>query len=72
MVISPWAKHNFVAHTLTDQSSILRFIEDNWGLPRISGSYDAMAGSLSNMFNFHQHQGQNGKLFLDPVTGQPA
>src|SRR5215471_10645402 len=37
LVISPWARRNFVAHTISDQSSILRFIEDNWKLPRISG-----------------------------------
>src|SRR5262249_7803699 len=30
LVISPFAKRNFVDHTLTDQSSVLRFIEDNW------------------------------------------
>jgi len=69
MVISPWAKRNFVAHTLSDQSSILRFVEDNWQLPRISGSYDAKAGSLNNMFNFSGHN-QNRTLFLDPITGQ--
>src|ERR1700745_2312500 len=28
LVISPYAKANFVDHTLTDQSSVLRFIED--------------------------------------------
>lgn len=54
LVISPWAKHNFVAHTLSDQSSILRFVEDNWRLPRISGSFDPIAGSLDNMFNFRR------------------
>jgi phospholipase C len=69
MVISPWAKRNFVAHTLSDQSSILKFIEDNWKLPRISGSYDAKAGSLDDMFNFRAHN-QNRTLFLDPITGQ--
>ena len=71
LVISPWAKRNFVAHTLSDQSSILKFIEDNWRLPRISGSYDAIAGSLDNMFNFRQIRPRQAKLFLDPVTGQP-
>ncbi len=71
LVISPWAKRNFVVHTLSDQSSILKFVEDNWRLPRISGSYDAIAGSLDNMFNFRQHRPQGGRLFLDPVTGQP-
>ncbi len=71
LVISAWAKRNFVAHTLSDQSSILKFIEDNWRLPRISGSYDAIAGSLNDMFNFRQHRPGNARLFLDPVTGQP-
>jgi phospholipase C len=71
LVISPWAKHNFVAHTISDQSSILKFIEDNWNVPRISGSFDAMAGSLNNMFNFSPSGGKNKKLFLDPITGQP-
>jgi len=71
LVVSPWAKRNFVAHNLTDQSSIIRFIEDNWGLPRISGSFDAIAGTLDTMFNFHQNVGNGRRLFLDPVTGQP-
>ena len=30
LVISPYAKSNYVDHTVTDQSSILRFVEDNW------------------------------------------
>jgi phospholipase C len=69
LVISPWAKRNFVAHTLSDQSSITKFVEDNWGLPRISGSFDSIAGSLDNMFNFRGHS-RNRTLFLDPITGQ--
>jgi phospholipase C len=53
LVISPYAKQNFVDHTLTDQTSVLRFIEDNWlGGLRIAGSFDALAGSILNMFNF--------------------
>jgi phospholipase C len=71
LVISPWAKHNYVDHTLTDQSSILRFIEDNWRLPRISGSYDNIAGTLNHMFTFADRQARNNKLYLDPTTGQP-
>ena len=30
LVVSPWAKMNYVDHQITDQASILRFIEDNW------------------------------------------
>jgi phospholipase C len=71
LVISPWAKRNFVAHTISDQSSILKFVEDNWRLPRISGSFDAIAGSLDNMFNFGPSGGKTKPLFLDPTSGQP-
>ncbi|MCL6597421.1 MAG: phospholipase [Alicyclobacillus macrosporangiidus] len=72
LVISPWAKRNFVDHTLTDQTSILRFIEDNWNLGRIGDfSYDAIAGSLLNMFDF-THGPSNSQLFLDPNTGEPV
>ena len=60
-----------MTHTLSDQSSVIKFIEDNWKLPRISGSFDAMAGSLNDMFSFSQSHGLAKKLFLDPVTGQP-
>jgi phospholipase C len=73
LVISPWAKRNFVDHTVTDQSSILKFIEDNWNLSRIDGSFDAIAGPLDNLFNFGSEGGGNARsLFLNPVTGQPA
>jgi phospholipase C len=71
LVISPFAKTNFVDHSVTDQSSILRFIEDNWQTGQIGNfSFDVKAGSLANMFNFGD-EGEGGahKLFLDPTTG---
>ena len=53
LIITPYAKTNFIDHSLTDQSSILRFIEDNWFLGRIGDqSFDSKAGSLVNMFDF--------------------
>jgi phospholipase C len=70
LVISPYAKLNFVDHTTSDQSSVLRFIEDNFDLGRIGGqSFDAIAGPLNNMFDFKKPH--FGRLFLDPETGQP-
>jgi phospholipase C len=72
LLISPFAKHDYVGHTLTDFSSILKFVEDNWGLPRIPGSYDAIAGSINSMFDFGQRPDRRAKLFLDPTTGQPV
>ena len=30
LVISPYTKANYVSNNLTDQSSVINFIEDNW------------------------------------------
>jgi len=80
LVVSPWAKENFVDHTVTDQTSILRFIEDNWldGKRIGGGSFDALANSITSMLQFgHPDSDSEGressrKLFLDPKTGQPT
>ncbi|WKB35164.1 alkaline phosphatase family protein [Terrilactibacillus sp. S3-3] len=70
LVISPYARENFVDNTLTDQTSILRFIEDNWQLGRIGDqSMDALAGSLNNMFDFSSRS-KNGPIFLNPASGE--
>lgn len=73
MVISPWAKANYVDHTQTIQTSIARFIEDNWTLGRIgTGSFDSIAGTLDNMFNFAPQTAPNTtSLILSPTTGLP-
>jgi phospholipase C len=73
LVISPWAKRNYVDHKLTDQTSILRFVEDNWlGRERIGqGSFDAIAGSIDSMFDFtHTPPFGDGQYILDPSTGE--
>ena len=72
LVISPWAKRNFVDHTPTDQTSVLRFIEDNWlGGERIGqGSFDSLANSITQMFDLSAPK-NSGRLFLDPVSGEP-
>jgi phospholipase C len=72
LVISPYAKQNFVDHTLTDQTSVLRFIEDNWlNRKRITGSFDAIAGSIENMFSFTASPNTTPYI-LDTTTGQPT
>ena len=69
LVVSPFAKSNYVDSTLTDQSSVVRFIEENWALPQIgNGSFDQFAGTLFNMFNFNNPP--NKSLILNPSTGQ--
>src|SRR5271154_4636556 len=72
IVISPWAKKNFVDNTVTDQSSVTRFIEDVFlGSARIGGgSTDLSAGSLMNMFNFASTVAPNPNVVvLNPTTG---
>jgi phospholipase C len=69
LVISPWAKKNYIDHRTTDLSSTLRFIEDNWNLGRIgNGSADAIAGTLNGLFDFDGSP-EGRRLILDPGTG---
>jgi phospholipase C len=69
MVISPFAKKNFVSHVLISQASIPQFIEDNWlnGNRLGGGSFDATTGSIVDMFNFNK--ANNTALILDPTFG---
>ncbi|MBI1171952.1 phospholipase [bacterium] len=71
LAISPYARVNYVDHTVTDQSSITRFIEDNWlDRQRIGqGSFDAIAGPIDGMFDWSAPQA--AALTLDETTGLP-
>jgi phospholipase C len=77
LVISPLVDSNEVDHTLTDQSSVLRFIEDNWLRgQRIQpgGSFDTIAGDLTHLFRSHGQgpfeNASHRKLILDANTGE--
>jgi phospholipase C len=69
LLISPWAKANFVSNALLDQSSVVKFIEFNWHLPAMgNGASDAAAGSINLMFDF-SHPQDDSQLFLNPANG---
>jgi phospholipase C len=72
LLISPYAKQNYVDHTMTDQTSVLRFIEDNWleGQRIGNGSFDALAGTVNGMFDF-SHRANSRPFFLDEYSGEP-
>jgi phospholipase C len=81
IVVSPWAKMNYVDHNLSDQASIINFVEYNWHLPAISGSFDQALASknsqegvpfdLAGMFDFSKQQSNIGvPLLLSPTTGR--
>jgi phospholipase C len=71
LVISPWARVNFVDHSLTNQASIIRFIEDNWLEEKRlgKGSFDEISTSITGMFDFKSAP-RMGKLILNESTGE--
>jgi phospholipase C len=85
LVISPYARRDFVDHTYTDHVSILKFIEANWRLsPLTSFSEDNLPnatpgvyvplnrpaiGNLMTVFNFSRPNFATLRL---PVRSEPA
>ncbi len=53
LIISPYAKEGFVTSELGEFSSVLRFIEDNWGLTQLT-QRDRDATPLISAFDFTQ------------------
>jgi phospholipase C len=78
LVVSPWARSNYVDHNLSDQASIINFVEDNWHLPGIPGSFDRVLDPLDHqegvkfdlggMFDFGAPPNTTPYI-LDPTTG---
>ena len=54
LLVSPYAKTGYIDHTTLDFTSILKFIEQNWGLHSLS-SRDGNANNLLSAFNFDQN-----------------
>src|SRR6202012_2627389 len=70
MVISPYAKSNYVDNSLTEQSSIIKFVEQDWSLGSIgAGSEDVDSGSVDNMFEFGNAQ-RAPEVLLNAETGE--
>ncbi len=69
LVISPFARKNYVSNATIDTTSILAFIENNWlgGARTGTSSFDNIAGSIDDMFTFSQPGA--AKLLLNPKTG---
>jgi phospholipase C len=53
LLISPYAKQGYVDHTLGEFSSVLRFVEDNWGLSQLTHR-DRDALNMTEGFDFSQ------------------
>ena len=61
-VVSPYAKKDFVSHTVYDHTSILKTVEEKWNLPALTRR-DANANSLLDMVDL-----QSAPAFLTPPT----
>jgi phospholipase C len=65
VVVSPWARPNYVSHTVFDHTSILRLVESKWNLPALSNR-DANANAMLDCFDFRT------PAFLSPPALEPA
>lgn len=61
VVVSPYAKKNYVDHTVADSTAILKFIETRWNLPALT-KRDAAQMDMTEFFDF------NNPAWLTPPT----
>jgi phospholipase C len=77
LVISPYAKKNYVSHVLTNQASVLKFIETNWStgtidpISSVKGSFDAGAANLDDLFDWVAPP-QANEVLLDSTKYKPG
>jgi phospholipase C len=85
LVVSPYARKGYVTHLQYETSSVLRFIEDNFGLPQLAAS-DARANDpASDAFDYTQQPRKFKKIpgakspsywlrleRSSPIRGMPA
>lgn len=69
IVISPYARPGVIDSTQYDFGSIVRYVEDSFGLPRL-GPFDARATSIANALNFSQTP--NPPVILQQRTCPPG
>jgi phospholipase C len=65
LFISPFSKPGYVSHVQSESSSVLKFIEERWGLPSLNGR-DLIVNDLSDVFNFSQ--AGNPPLILNQLS----
>jgi phospholipase C len=71
LVMSPFARKKYVAHEVYDHTSILKMVEDRWGLPSLS-TRDAGANSLANVLDFTQEPRSAPQYPVPPIAAGTA
>ncbi|MGC1379410.1 MAG: alkaline phosphatase family protein [Candidatus Baltobacteraceae bacterium] len=54
LIVSPYARQGYVTHVQYETASVLRFIEDTFGLPQMAPSDTRAADPAGDAFNFTQ------------------
>ena len=65
VIVSPWARRNYVSHVVHDHTSILKLIETKWNLPALTYR-DANASNLLDSLDFRH------RAFAEPPKLAPA
>ncbi len=66
-LVSPYAKKNYVSHTVYDHTSVLKLVETKWNLPAMTRR-DAAANNLLDMVDFNASPG----FLRPPALSAPA
>jgi len=67
LVISPWARHGYISHTVHEASGFITFIEHNFNLGSL-GQRDESADRFADCFDFTQPKAP----FVPVKTGSPS
>ncbi len=54
LIVSPYAKEGYVSHGHYETASVLRFIEDNFGLPQLAASDTRANDPAADAFDYYQ------------------
>jgi phospholipase C len=71
IVVSPWARKNYVSSVVQDHTSITRFIETKWNLGAMTFR-DANAANMTDYFNFHAGHFRDPPPLPAPVDPAPG
>ena len=68
MMISPYAKHGYISHVQFETGSILKFMEDTFGLDQLAAA-DTRANDYFDMFDFTQKPRKFTPIPVPPNMG---
>ena len=71
VVVSPWARKNYISNVVQDHTSITRFIETKWNLGAMTFR-DANAANMTDYFDFRRAQFRRPPVLAGPIDPGPG